>query len=280
MSKADWQPLYMRFSSFKQAATPSLEPLTRFDSMLPSAACHHSPLQSDEDPLALVQTSPRRDVVLQRVHLDRQVQLIRQRRACDATKDARDPAALRMEAFTSLRQAISSGTVDRLLGEFTHEGDESQLTVVRSEPEAQRGNSFRFLSSVGTWLQALPMEQPPVVTRRLDSMLPSAGCFDSSAQPDAEPFDQYVPSIVLPQTHSLMPSVGTWIAMKPRLGVSPAPDPPKRLMDLPSHELKMMHRSELIDAMKEELKRKDEEIEVLRRKVGNSAGHHNHKHNH
>merc|ERR1712232_951403 len=112
-------------------------------------------------------------------------------------------------------------------------------------------------------------EQPPVVTRGLDSMLPSAGCFDSSAQPDEEPFGQYVPSIVLPQTHSLMPSVGTWIAMKPRLGVSPAPDPPKRLMDLPSHELKMMHRSELIDAMKEELKRKDEEIEVLRRKVGN-----------
>jgi hypothetical protein len=69
-------------------------------------------------------------------------------------------------------------------------------------------------------------------------------------------------------TFRLMASVGTWIAKKPVVGVPPAPCPPKNILECPSHELKNMDHSELIDMFKAELKRRDEEIEHLRGKIG------------
>jgi hypothetical protein len=74
-----------------------------------------------------------------------------------------------------------------------------------------------------------------------------------------------------PAGFEFMASVGTWIANKPLIGVPPAPCPPKSFLERPSVELKSLDHSELIDAFKTELKRRDEEIALLRSRIDASA---------
>jgi hypothetical protein len=65
-----------------------------------------------------------------------------------------------------------------------------------------------------------------------------------------------------------MASVGTWIARKPFIDVSPARCPSKAIMDLSITEVENMDHSELIRKFKEELRRREEEIQALKTQLG------------